>query len=127
MEEGWAILLSPEPLTQEDVRTYALARGGRLFRLSARLLGGGEAAADEAGEAWALADLARHSNEADADSAMAILRSRPRPARIPTALRPLGMLAALAHRDAEPGRRRWEPQGAPGRMWRMLRHRLTGL
>jgi hypothetical protein len=32
----------------------------------------------------------------------------------------------LARRDAEPGRARWETQGAPGRMLRMLRHRLTG-
>jgi hypothetical protein len=37
------------------------------------------------------------------------------------------MLAALARRDAEPGRPQWEPQGAPKRMLRMLLHRLTGL
>jgi phytoene synthase len=127
MEEGWSALLSPEPLTADDLRTWAAARGGRLFRLSARLLGRDEPLIEEAGKAWALADLARHSNPADADFALAVLRSLPPPIRIPPQLRPLGMLAALARRDADPARPRWEQQGAPGRMWRMLRHRLSGL
>ncbi|HMC92260.1 MAG TPA: squalene/phytoene synthase family protein [Allosphingosinicella sp.] len=127
MEEGWEVLLSGDPLTPEDLDTYAAARGAMLFRFAARLLGGPERLAGAAGEAWALADLARHSNEADADAAIARLRTIPPTARLPGRLRPLGMLGALGHRDAEPNRPRWEQQGAPGRMWRMLRHRLTGL
>jgi len=126
MEEGWAALLSEAPLTPDDLGTYAAARGATLFGLSARLLGGPEGQVGTAGEAWALADLARHSNEADADAALARLRTLPLPPRLPGRVRPLGMLAALARRDAEPNRPRWEQQGSPGRMGRMLRYRLTG-
>ncbi|MDB5692118.1 MAG: hypothetical protein JWO81_1181 [Alphaproteobacteria bacterium] len=126
MEEGWAILLSPEPLIAEKLDTYAAMRGGLLFGHSARLLGGGEAPPG-AGEAWALVDLARHSaNQADADAALAATRALPLPGRWPARLRPLGMLWALAIRDADSVRPRWEAQGAPARMLRMLRHRLTG-
>lgn len=127
MEEGWTVLLSPEPLTAAELETYAAARGGLLFRHSAALLGGGHDAPAGGGEAWALVDLARHSAEpADVEAALAAARAHAGSTRWPSRLRPLGMLAALAHRDAEPGRPRWEPQGAPGRMLRILRHRLTG-
>jgi phytoene synthase len=124
MEEGWAILLSDYALTREDLDLYAKRRGGLLFAFAARLLGGeGEAG----GEAWALVDLARHSaNAPDRDAALAAARARPAPPRLPARLRPLGMLAALARRDAEPRRPHWEPQGAPKRMLRMLAHRLSG-
>jgi phytoene synthase len=127
MEAGWEVLLSPDQLGEADLELYASARGGLLFRYTAHLLGT-EASADmeAAGGAWAAIDLARHSaNEADADAALALARAAPSP-RWPSRLRPLGMLAALARRDAEPARPRWEPQGAPGRMLRMLRHRLSG-
>jgi phytoene synthase len=126
MEEGWGILLSAEPLTPPELRAYAAARGGLLFDSSARLLGGGEVPPG-AGERWALVDLARHSaNGPDADAALAAAGALPPPGRWPGRLRPLGMLAALAVRDADPARPHWEPQGAPGRMLRMFRHRLTG-
>lgn len=126
MERGWTLLLTPDPLVPEELASYAAARGGLLFTLSARLLGGECGSVEAGGEAWALIDLARHSgSEVDAEAALAAARVRPL-GRWPAPLRPLGMLAALARRDAEPGRSRWEEQGAPGRMWRMLRHRFTG-
>ena len=126
MVDAWELLLSPEPLTADELQLYAQARGARLFLHSARLLGGGEPPAG-GGERWALADLARHSaNETDAEAALAAARAFPPERRWPGKLRPLGMLAALAARDAEPGRPRWEEQGSPGRMLRMLRHRITG-
>lgn len=125
MEEGWAVLLSDAPLTQDELDTYASRRGGRLFACAARLLGG---SGDCSGEAWALVDLARRSgNETDREAALAAARLRPVPRRVPGNLRPLGMLGALARRDAEPGRPLWETPGAPRRMARMLRHRFTGL
>jgi 15-cis-phytoene synthase len=127
MEAAWSPLLDPDPLGPAELERYAAGRGGRLFRLSARLLGQDGAPIEQAGRAWALADLARHSNAADADAALAILRAIAPPPRLPGPLRPLGMLAALARRDAQPDRQRWEPQGSPRRMGRMLRHRLTGL
>jgi phytoene synthase len=127
MEEGWAILADPEPLAPEDLATYARARGGLLFRYTARLLGGGEDGVDPAGEAWALVDLARHcAGAGDSDIALAAARERSLPKRWPSRLRPLGMLAALAGRDSDPARPPFEPRGSPARMWRMLRHRISG-
>ncbi|HEX8525703.1 squalene/phytoene synthase family protein [Allosphingosinicella sp.] len=126
MEAGWAVLLAPDPLGEADLDLYASARGGCLFELSARLLGAGSAL-EQAGARWALVDFARHCvDPRDSDAAMALARDAESPRRWPPALRPLGMLAELARRDCEPGRPRWERQGSPGRMLRMLRHRITG-
>jgi phytoene synthase len=127
MEEGWTLLLSEEPLTPEDLALYAEGRGARLFAHSAALLG--DALSPDmaaAGEAWALVDLARHSNPADAAAAMTAAAERARPVRWPSRLRPIGMLAALAMRDLERGLSEIESPGSPGRMLRMLRHRFTG-
>jgi phytoene synthase len=128
MPEGWTLLLTPDPLSRDELAAYAGRRGGTLFAATADLLGGGGGEHIEAaGEAWALIDLARHSgSEADAEAALIAARGRPSPPRWPARLRPLGMLAVLAQRDAEPARTRWEEQGAPGRMLRMLAHRITG-
>lgn len=127
MEEGWAVLPSAEILDAQALESYARNRGGLLFRYTARLLGGGEEGVGPAGEAWALVDLARHcASTDDADVALAAARARPLPPRWPARLRPLGMLAMLAVRDAEPDRPPWEPRGSPKRMWRMLRYRIFG-
>ena len=130
MEEGWSVLVSDERLTSEDLRTYASTRGGLLFRYSAALLRAEPFAGTEAaGEAWALADLARHSNAEDAASALAAARSRADSfagATWPARLRPLGMLAVLAARDSRRGLEDIEVAGSPARMLRMLRHRLGG-
>lgn len=125
MEEGWAVLPSDAPLLAEDLAAHARKRGALLFACAARLLGSdGEAG----GEAWALVDLARHcGNSEDRDAALAAARALPPSPRVPSRLRPLGMLGALARRDAEPGRSHWEKQGSPKRMLRMLVHRFTGL
>jgi len=127
MEEGWAALSSLETLTPDELATYAQARGGLLFRYSARLLGGEQAGVEPAGEAWALVDLARHCTTAeDADIALAAARERRLPRRWPPELRPLGMLAGLAARDSDPARPPWEARGAPARMWHMFLHRISG-
>ena len=126
MEEGWAVLLTEGALAPEELDRYAEARGGTLFRLGLRLLETGSSPEQEkAGEAWALADLGRHSGEPDAAAALEAARLRALPRSWPKPSRPFGMLALLARRDAERGAPP-EPQGSPGRMWRMLRHRLTG-
>ena len=128
MEEGWSVLLADEPLSDEELETYAARRGGLLFLYSALLLGAaGGAELEKAGEAWALADLARHSGDPkESERAMEAARARGHDRRWPRALRPLGILYTLARRDCEPGRPVMEAQGAPRRMLRMLRHRLTG-
>ena len=127
MEEGWCPLLEAGPLGAATLAGYAADRGGRLFRLTARLLGGDEPAVDAAGEAWALVDLARRSADAvEAEAALAAAWRRRLPSSWPARLRPLGMLAQLARRDMERPASGFEPPGAPARMLRMLRHRLTG-
>ena len=128
IEAGWAILLSGEPLSPADLELYGSARGGLLFRHTARLLGepSPAPAVEAGGAAWALIDLARHSTDAaDAEAALGAARAISA-WRWPARLRPLGMLAILAGRDAEPGRPHWEVPGAPRRMMRMLGHRLSG-
>jgi phytoene synthase len=130
MQEGWSVLLSQDPLTAADLETYAVGRGALLFRYSSSLLG--YQLADKvkrAGEGWALSDLARHSNEADARTALAAAAEKLADVaaqRWPAPMRPLGMLAMLARRDAERGVGNLERQGAPARMARMFRHKLTG-
>lgn len=127
MEEGWAMLSGGGLLTAEQLRTYAERRGGLLFRYTCRLLGEEMEALEQAGEAWALVDLARHCGSTDdSDVAIAAARERRPPLHWPSKLRPLGMLAALAARDSDPARPPWEPRGAPARMLRMLSHRITG-
>ena len=126
MELGWTLLLTPDPLMPDELNRFAKARGGLLFRYSARLLGGESAGVESGGEAWALIDLARHSgSEVDAEAAIAAAAAR-RWGKWPSRLRPLGMLAALAARDAARGAGGWEIQGAPARMLRMLQVRLLG-
>lgn len=127
MEEAWSTLLSDAPLGPADLFVYAEKRGRLLFALSARILSERrDEAVSAGGEAWALIDLARHcGNTVDADSAVDAAR-RFAPVKVPPRLRPLGMLDALARRDGDARRPRWEARGSPGRMWRMLRHRLTG-
>jgi phytoene synthase len=126
MEEGWSVLLAEEPLNAEALRTYAEARGGLLFRHSARLLGG-VVDVEPAGARWALVDLARHSTRpAEAAAALeAASAIAPEPAW-PKHLRPLAMLSLLARRDVERGSAQFEPQGAPARMMRLLKYRLSG-
>ncbi|MGS1017768.1 hypothetical protein [Allosphingosinicella humi] len=125
MEAPWSVLLDEHALESEQLEAYA-ARGRLLFRLSARLMSPtADFPTEEAGALWALADLARHSGEPDATAAREAARGHRIDRRWPSALRPLGMLACLAARDAARDGAP-EPQGSPARMLRMLRHRLTG-
>ena len=125
MEAGWSVLADPGPLSANDLDVHARKRGGLLFDFAARLLGAATSDIAAGGETWALVDLARRSsNPAEAAAALAAARARPMPARWPAPLRPLGMLAFLARRDAERGT--VERQGSPQRVLRMLGHRLTG-
>lgn len=126
LEAGWLAVVGDQPVTAMELEAYAQKRGASLFSLSARLLGG-ETDVRGAGAAWSLIDLARHSAErSDVDAALAAARGRVVPKRWPHALRPLGMLAALAQRDIARGPERWEDPGSAPRMARMMRLRLTG-
>lgn len=122
MEEGWLVLLADEALGADELARYAGLRGGLLFAYAARLLGDPDFPVGAAGAAWALADLARHSRRAGEVRAPAP-ESR---VRWPKKLRPLGMLAALAKRDLDRLGKQPENPGNPARIWRMIRHRLSG-
>jgi 15-cis-phytoene synthase len=127
MEEGWSRLLAEGPPDGDSLEAYAAARGGALFRHSAVLLGLAGHPVEPAGRRWALVDLARRSADpGEARSALDTAGKIVDEAVWPPKLRPLGMLSVLTRRDAARGAGTWEAQGSPGRMLRMLRHRLTG-
>lgn len=127
LEQGWAAIVPGEPLTGETLALYAGRRGGALFALSARLLGGAADPVEAGGRAWALVDLARHSSRrAEAEAALRAAAETSVGGRWPGPLRAIGMLALLARRDARRGLDRLERFGAPSRMWRMIAHRLSG-
>ena len=112
LETGWAALL------QEQVDPdAALSFGETLFRLAARLLGERAPGFLEIhGRLFAAGALTRRALDRDG---LFVVTESP---RVPRQFRPLTGLAALALRDL----RRDEPEGAPGRAWTLLRHRLTG-
>jgi phytoene synthase len=126
MEEGWGVLLAEGPLDAQALQAYAEARGGLLFRHSARLLG----EADDVGPAgarWALVDLARRSTRpAEAAAALEAAAGIAREPAWPKRLRPLAMLSVLARRDVERRSAPLERPGSPGRMVRLVKYRLTG-
>lgn len=126
MIDGWEILLDPDPVSDDDLRRYAAARGA-LFMLAATALGGGGELMAAAGQGWALADLAGRVRDAAladrARVAAAPLLAEALALRWPRRLRTLGMIALLARADlAAPDRRR----GAPRRVAAMLRFGAIG-
>lgn len=128
MTDGWEALLVPDPLGDDGLIAYAQGRGA-LFALAAGLLGADPAATAvaKAGRGWALADLAAHVRDAKtavqartlAEPLLAAAFER----RWPVGMRPIGAVAALARRDLGGMR---AVRGAPMRVLRMLRHRITG-
>lgn len=131
MAEGWITLLDPFPLPAETLGEYARLRGGLLFTEVARVLGAAsDTAIAAAGEGWALIDFAFLCSDRET-ARIAIALARPKlesalAARWPREARPLGMLAHLALRDARAGLDTPRRQGSPARLWRALRHRITG-
>lgn len=104
--DGWRLLVSPDPLGDEELRDYGLARGGGLFGL---LAGGVRTdALDRAGALWALWDLAAHVRDAAvAARAIAIaqdLADARFPATTDPALKPLRLARAVALPDVRAGR-----------------------
>lgn len=128
LAEGWHALLQ-EPIETAELDRFASDRGGRLFGLSAQILGEEpDEGVRRTGRAWALADLGHRSSD-DAVAEDARSQSRTILAELertvwPRSLRPLGALAALVHRDVTSDTRR--KPGSPSRVARMAWHRLTG-
>jgi len=122
LEDAWLPLLDPFPWGQAQVEAMKL-RGRLLFGIGARLLGVQDEEGERAGAFWSLVDGAHHCS--DADSRETLLQSaRSELARLtsklPGALRPLTVLAALAAADLVR-----EGSGLR-RLSAALRHRLFG-
>jgi phytoene synthase len=130
MEEGWSTLLDDVEPDAAAIRLHGMARGGRLFAITAALLGADADGVVAAGEGWALADLGHRLRDQQARAfARQSARERLADAGIrdwPRALRPLGMLALLAQRDAALPEAISRRQGAPGRVLRAMLYGVTG-
>ncbi|WOK36966.1 squalene/phytoene synthase family protein [Sphingomonas sp. C3-2] len=131
MAEGWVVLLDPMPLAAEALDEHARLRGGSLFAALAVVTGAPEDPRfAQAGEGWALVDFAfRCSDRETAEAALVIARKRLEGTlamRWPKPMRAVGALAHMALRDAQAGLDAPRRIGSPGRVVRMLRHRLTG-
>lgn len=130
LEEGWAALLEGEAPDEAAIMAHGRCRGGPLFTMSGAILGATGEGVDAAGEAWALTDLGHrlrsaHSRSlARADAARRL--SGLRIGRWPRALRPLGILAVLARRDAALPAERQRRQGSPARILRAMAFGVIG-
>ncbi|MEN2708663.1 squalene/phytoene synthase family protein [Sphingomonas sp. NPDC092331] len=123
---GWEVLVEEATLDADAMRRFAEGRG-QLFVAAGRLLGGGNDPLPAAGQGWALADLA-HNLQAEEERAMARNLARPLLDAAAGARwsRPARALGALAHRARLDLAEAPKPAGAPGRVGRLLWHRLTG-
>lgn len=116
--DGW------ESLIVADLAEYARERGGGLFEAAAGVLRAADPWLSEAGEGWALADLALTSpdgvigREARLLAEPRLALARPRTSR---AGRPLAALSLSARHDLA-----GSPEGSPRRIARLLKLRLTG-
>lgn len=122
---GWESLLE-QPLVDDALERYA-ARGSALFGATGTVIGAVADPLEIAGRGWALADLSRHlGSDQTASRARELalpLLERALNRKWSRNGRALGALAHLARLDLVRDSRR---PGAPHRVWRMLRHRLTG-
>lgn len=121
MVDGWDVLIEEETLDAEALARFAELRGGTLFALATRVLGGEGVRAERLGAGWALVDLARYSDDAAlAGRAMALGRER-LDDTLREVAKPLGMLALAARLDAAA-----VPHGGPKRAARLAWFGLSG-
>lgn len=123
--DGWEVLIEAERLDTAALRRFGEGRGA-LFLLAGAAMGAAGDPLGEAGQGWALADLARHLGpEDEAAEARAIagpLLDVAAKARWSRNGRALGAMTHLARRDLAQ-----DSETAPiSRISRLLWHRLTG-
>jgi phytoene synthase len=123
--DGWEVLIEAEALDADALRRFGEGRG-MLFTLAGAAMGAVGDSLSEAGQGWALADLARHLGpEDEAAQARAMARSLldvAAKAQWSRNGRALGAMTHLARRDLAN-----ESETAPmSRISRLLWHRLTG-
>ena len=120
LEDAWLPLLEPFPWDEAAAEGLKL-RGRVLFRIGARLLGSEEKDAEDAGALWSLIDGAQHCSDA-ASREMLLAEARSALqwlAKLPRAVRPLMVVAAVAAADLL-------GKGPSGRVVAAIRHRLSG-
>ena len=120
IEHGWVTLL------EEEVDAERIAqRGTLIFRIAARLLGGDDEKAGDAGALYALVSVGRRGVPQlleDANGPAKRLAHH----RFARRLRPLTALARLAAGDLKSGAP-FEVEGSPQRLAAMMRHRWSGI
>lgn len=121
LEDAWTPMLEPFPW-EEAVAEGLRLRGRILFGIGARLLGGVAKDAEAAGALWSLVDGGRHCSDAESRGYLcsaARTAVEEVPSKMPSTIRPLTILAALAAYDLRPG-------GRLGRVGVALAHRVRG-
>jgi phytoene synthase len=121
LERGWLPLLDPFPWGEAAAEGLR-SRGRMLFGIGARLLGAEPSDAEAAGALWALVDGATHCSDAASRGflcSQARLAGKEVPDKLPSKVRPLTVLGALAAYDLRSG-------GRLGRVGVALAHRLRG-
>lgn len=127
MLDGWEVLVVEQDLGAAELRDFAAGRGGGLFRA---LAGTGEAPEwlAQAGQVWALWDLAGHVGDAVLAAAAITLARETIPAGTgpwPSEWKPLRIAYTLARQDVL--KNRGAPAGMPrGLALRLLRIALVG-
>jgi 15-cis-phytoene synthase len=123
LADGWAILLDPLPLGEDQLRDYARLRGGTIFGIM-----GPDAVVSALGEGWALADFAyRCSDRETAERALVLAAEMLDPRALRSLSRahlPFGILARLALGDVRDGLPRRHPLGSRRRAARALGYAL---
>lgn len=127
---GWEVLVEEEGLDAAALTRFAEGRGA-VFAAAGRVLGADPRdPVTQAGQGWALSDLARHLAEpAEAQAARALaqpLLAAAARTRWSGRARALGAMAHLARMDLALPSDAPVPIGAPGRVARLLWHRMTG-
>jgi phytoene synthase len=120
LEDAWLLLLDPFPWDEAQAEGLKL-RGRILFGIGARLLGGDPTHAESAGELWSMIDGAQHCSDSQSrERLLGEAHEAKLPSKVPSNLRSLTVLAALAAHDIlrETGRAR--------RVSAALAHRLRG-
>jgi len=119
--EGWDILIEEEQLGNDVLGRFALERGGRLFAMATKVLGGDVVVAERLGRGWALFDLARHQSDAATAARADALAREALGGSLGGVARPLGMLALSARLELA-----GVAQGGPKRAARLMWFGLAG-
>ena len=119
--DGWDVLIEEETLDDAALDRFGEERGGRLFAVAAKVLGGDTSLAGRLGQGWALFDLARHQSDAATAARADALAGAALAGSLGGVARPLGMLALAARLELA-----GVPHGGPRRAARLMWFGLAG-